>query len=182
MSFVTDRRRVYYTKCGMSFKEDILHYLHHGVFAPEETKEIAVYIGCSERYVQKIVKEFNQSKPHNQLTVETYIKAILSGSNTKKKIADFLSINRRSLLRFENKNISAKKISRYLYIAGIDLQTICHLYRLSEEETAALQELPTIAGVKSDLKTISAILHPFKTSCEDIDSKHANVNKILWML
>lgn len=166
----------------MSLKEDILHYLDHGVFSPKETKGIAAYVGCSERYVQKIVKEFNAPNPDNQITVETYIKAILSGADTKQKIADFLGCNRRSLLRFENKNISAKKISRYLYIAGIDLKTICHLYRLSEEETAALKELPTIAGVKNDLITISAILHPFKTTCEDIDSQHANVKIILWML
>lgn len=166
----------------MSFKEDILHYLDHGVFTPKETKEIAAYVGCSERYVQKIVKEFNVPNPDNQLNVETYIKAILSGLDSKQKIADFFGVSRMTLNRFEKKNISVKQISRYLYIAGIDLKTICHLYRLSEKETAALQELPTIAGVKNDLRTISAILHPFKTSCEDIGSKHANVNKILWSL
>ena len=166
----------------MSFKEQILHYLKHRVFTPEETKEIASSIGCSVRYVQKIVKGFNPPEPDNQLTVKTYIKAILSGLDTKQKIADFFGINRRSLLRFENKNISVKQISRYLYIAGMDIKTICHLYRLSEEETAELEKLPTIAGIKNDLRTISAILHPFKTSCEDIDSKHANVNKILWIL
>ena len=166
----------------MKFKEVILHLLDHGVFTPKETTEIASFVGCSERYIQKVIKEFNLPKPDNHPTVETYIKAILSGLDSKQKIADFFGINRRSLLRFENKNISIKKISRYLYIAGIDLKTICHLYRLSEEETAALQELPTIAGVKNDLKTISAILHPFKTSCKDIDTKHANVNKILWSL
>lgn len=110
----------------MSFKEQILHYLNHGVFTPEETKEIASYIGCSERYVQKIVKEFNAPEPENQLTVETYIKAILNGLDSKQKIADFFGINRRSLLRFENKYISITKISRYLYIAGIDIKTICH--------------------------------------------------------
>lgn len=166
----------------MSFKEQILHYLNHGVFNPEETKEIASYVGCSERYVQKIVKEFNAPEPENQLTVETYIQAILSGLDTKQKIADFFGISRMKLYRFENKSISVKKISRYLYIAGIDIKTICHLYRLTEEEKAALRELPTIAGVKNDLRTISAILHPFKTSCEDIKNKHANVNKILWCL
>lgn len=166
----------------MTIKDYILHYLKHGVFNPDETKEIASYVGCSERYVQKIVKEYNPPKPDNQLTVETYIKAILSGLDSKQKIADFFGINRRSLLRFENKNISVKQISRYLYIVGMDIKTICHLYRLSEEETAALKELPTIAGVRNDLRTISAILHPFKTSCEDIDTKHANVNNILCML
>lgn len=166
----------------MTYKEQILHYLNNRVFSPEETRKIASAVGCSERHVQKIVKEFNPPEPENQLTVETYIKAILSGLDSKQKIADFFGINRRTLLRFENKNIPVKKISRYLYIAGVDIKTICHLYRLTEEEKAALQELPTIAGVKNDLRTISAILHPFKSSCEDIENKHANVNKILWML
>lgn len=166
----------------MTYKEQILHYLGHRVFTPEETREIASYVGCSERHVQKIVKDFNSPKPENQLTVETYIKAILSGLDSKQKIAEFFGINRRTLLRFENKSISVKKISRYLYIAGIDIKTICHLYRLTEEEKAALQKHPTIAGVKNDLRTISAILHPFKSSCEDIENKHANVNKIIRML
>lgn len=166
----------------MTNKEQILHYLDNRVFSPEETREIASYVGCSVRYVQQIVKKFNPPKPENQLTVETYIKAILSGLDSKQKIADFFGINRRTLLRFENKSISVKKVSRYLYIAGIDIETICHLYRLAEEEKAALQKLPTIAGVKNDLRTISAILHPFKSSCKDIENKHANVNKILRML
>ena len=166
----------------MSLKEDILHYLDHGVFSPKETKGIAACVGCSERYVQKIVKEYNAPNPDNQITVETYIKAILSGADTKQKIANFLGVSRMTLNRFENKKISVNEISRYLYIAEIDIKIICHLYRLSEEETAALKELPTIAGVKNDLKTISAILHPIKSSCEEIDTKHANVNKILWKL
>ncbi len=166
----------------MTYKEQILHYLKHRVFTPEETREIASSVGCSERHVQKIVKAFNPPKPENQLTVETYIKAILSGLDTKQKIADFFGVPRMKLNRFEKKNISVKKISRYLYIAGIDIKIIRHLYRLSEEETAALQKLPTIAGVKDDIRTISAILHPFKSSCYDIETMHANVNKILWLL
>lgn len=166
----------------MTNKEQILDCLENGVFNPDETKGIASYVGCSERYVQKIVKEFNAPDPDNQLTVETYIKAILSGLDSKQKIADFFGVSRMKLNRFENKSISVKQISRYLYIAGTDIKTIRHLYRLSEEETKALQELPTIAEVKNNLRTISAILHPFKMSCKDIDTKHANVNKILWML
>ena len=76
----------------MSLKEDILHYLDHGVFSPKETKEIAAYVGCSERYVQKIVKEFNAPNPDNQITVETYIKAILSGADTKTKDCRFFRL------------------------------------------------------------------------------------------
>ena len=166
----------------MSFKEDILHYLEHGVFTPKETKEIASYVGCSERYVQKVVKEFNSQNPANQLTIENYIKAILSGIDTKQKLADFFSINRRSLLRFENKNISTKKISCYLYIAGVNLNAICHLYRLTEKERAELLKLPTIDKVKNELQIISATLHPFKSSCKEIDEQHSNVNKILWSI
>lgn len=166
----------------MTYKEQILHYLKHRVFTPEETRKIASYVGCSERHVQKIVKEFNPPEPENQLTVETYIKAILSGLDSKQKIADFFGINRRTLLRFENKSISVKKVSRYLYIAGIDIKTICHLYRLTEDEITELQTLPTIAKIKNELRTISAILYPLKSSCEEIDNKHENVNKILWQL
>lgn len=166
----------------MSFKTDILHYLDNGVFTPKETKEIAAYIGCSERYVQKVVKEIIPPDPANQLTIENYLKAILRGIDTKQKLADFFGINRRSLLRFENKNISAKKISRYLYIAGVDLNAICHLYRLTEKERTELLKLPTIDRVKNELQIISATLHPFKSSCKEIDEQHSNVNKILWLI
>ena len=166
----------------MSLKEDILQYLDHGVFTAKETKEIASYIGCSERYVQKVVKEFNSQNPANQLTIENYIKAILSGIDTKQKLAEFLGVSRMSLHRFEKNKISTKKISRYLYIAGVDINAICHLYRLAEKEKAELLKLPTINRVKNELQIISATLHPFKSSCKEIDEQHSNINKILWRL
>lgn len=166
----------------MSYKTEILHHLKHEVFSPNETKEIADYVGCTLRTAQIVTKEYKEQALANKLTIENYIKAILSGADTKQNIAERLGVNRRSLLRFENKNISVKTISRYLYVAGIDIKTICHLYRLTENETAALKELPTITGLKQDLRTISAILHPFKSSCEEIDNKHESVNKILRQL
>lgn len=67
----------------MSFKEKILHYLDHGVFTPKETKEIASFVGCSVRYVQKVLKECNSKNSANQLTIEKYIKAILSAFNPR---------------------------------------------------------------------------------------------------
>ena len=85
-------------------------------------------------------------------------------------------------MRFEKREISIKTISRYLYVAGIDVKTICHLYRLSKDEITELQTLPTIAKIKNELRTISAILYPLKSLCEEIDNKHENVNKILWQL
>lgn len=163
----------------MSYKAKILHCLKHGVFSPNETKEIADYVGCTLRTAQIVTKEYKEQTSTNKLTIENYIKAILSGADTKQTIAEYLGVNRRSLLRFENKNILVKTISRYLYVAGVDTKTICHLYRLTEEDTAELRKLPTIAGVKKDLRTISAILYPFKSSCEEIDDKHESVNKIL---
>lgn len=166
----------------MSYKTKILHYLQHGVFSPNETKEIADYVGCTLRTAQLVTKEYKEQTSANKLTIENYIKAILSGAHTKQNIAERLGVNRRSLLRFENKNISVKTISRYLYVAGIDIKTICHLYRLTENETAALKELPTIAGLKQDLRTISAILHPLKASAEQIAEQYANVNDIMWRL
>lgn len=166
----------------MSYKTEILDCLQHRGFSPKETKEIADYVGCSKRHVEKVIKEFQAAESNTKLTLERYINAILSGADTKQTIAEYLGVNRRTLLRFENKNISVKAISRYLYVSGIDLKTICHLYRLTEEETAELRKLHRIAEVKNDLRTISAILYPFKSSCEEIDHKHESVNKILWVL
>lgn len=166
----------------MSYKTEILHHLQHGVFSPNETKEIADYVGCSKRHVEIVVKEFKAVESNTKLTLEKYINAILSGADTKQTIAEHLGVNRRTLLRFENKNLSVKAISRYLYVSGIDVKTICHLYRLTEEEAQELKKLPTIAQIKEQLKTISAVLHPLKVNAEKISEQYANVNDILWRL
>lgn len=166
----------------MSYKSKILHDLRHGVFSPNETKEIADYVGCTLRTAQIVTKEYKEQTSANKLTIENYIAAIQSGCDTKEKIAEYFAINRRTLLRFEKKNISRKQVCRYLFITGTDIKTISHLFRLTEEETQELKSLPTIAQIKEQLKTISAVLHPLKANAERIAKQHANVNDILWRL
>ncbi len=166
----------------MSYKTKILHYLQHRVFSPNETKEIADYVGCSKRHVQTVIKEFKEVESNTKLTLENYIAAIQSGCDTKEQIAEYFGVSRMTLLRFEKKNISRKEISRYLYVYGTDIRTIAHLFRLTHEETEKLKNIPTITEIKEQLKAISAILHPLKSSSEKIADQHANVNKIRWEL
>lgn len=166
----------------MSYKTEILHYLQHGVFSPNETKEIADYVGCSKRHVEIVVKEFKAVESNTKLTLEKYIAAIQSGCDTKEQIAEYFGVSRMTLLRFEKKNISRKQVSRYLFITGSDIKTISHLFRLTEEEAQELKNLPTIAQIKEQLKTISAVLHPLKANAEKISEQYANVNDILWRL
>lgn len=164
----------------MTYKEQIINLLNLGITS---SAEIAAIIRCDKRHVQNVKKSFFESQDNKErLTVENYISTIQRGCDTKEKIAEYFAINRRTLLRFEKKNISRIQVSRYLFITGTDIKTISHLFRLTEEETEDLKNLPTIAQIKSQLKTISAVLHPLKANAEQIAEQHANVNKILWML
>lgn len=166
----------------MSYKTEILHYLKHGVFSPNETKEIADYVGCTLRTAQIVTKEYKEQTSANKLTIENYISAIQRGCDTKEKLSVFFGISRMTLLRFEKKNISRKQVSRYLFITGTDIKTISHLFRLTEEEAQELKNLPTIVQIKEQLKTISAVLHPLKANAEKISEQYANINDILWRL
>lgn len=164
----------------MTKKEQIINLLNLGITS---SAEIAAIVRCDKRHVQNVKKNFFESQDNKVgLTVENYISAIQRGCDTKEKIAEYFVINRRTLLRFEKKNISRIQVSRYLFITGTDIKTISHLFRLTEEETEVLKSLPTIAQIKNQLKTISAVLHPLKANVEQIAEQHANVNDILWRL
>lgn len=164
----------------MTNKEQIINLLNLGITS---SAEIAAIVHCDKRHVQNVKKNFFESQDNKGgVTVENYISAIQRGCDTKEKIAEYFAINRRTLLRFEKKNISRIQVSRYLFITGTDIKTISHLFRLTDEETEVLKSLPTIAQIKNQLKTISAVLHPLKANVEQIAEQHANVNDILWRL
>lgn len=164
----------------MTYKKYIIDLLKSGITS---SKEIAVAVGCNVRHVQKVKKALFESQETNKgLTIENYLTAILHGCDTKEKLVRYFGISRMTLLRFEKKNISREQVSSYLFIAGTDIKTISHLFRLTEAETERIKSLPTIAQIKAQLKTISAVLHPLKASAEQIAVLHANVNDIMWRL
>lgn len=164
----------------MTYKEHIIDLLNLGITS---SAEIAAIVRCDKRHVQNVKKKFFESQNNKEgLTVENYISAIQRGCDTKEKLSVFFGISRMTLLRFETKNISRKQVSRYLFITGTDIKTISHLFRLTEEESQELKSLPTIAQIKEQLKTISAVLHPLKANAKQISKQHANVNDILWRL
>ena len=159
----------------MTKKEKILRYLQLNINSNEE---IADFVGCSIRYVRKLKNELGiNSKP--KLDLANYLQAILSGITTKQELAQYFGVERMTIYRFEQNNNTRKKISKYMYISGVELEKITRIFRLTSDEAEKLKTLPTIKTVQSDLKQISAVLHPLTSSSPDIAEKHANVNALL---
>lgn len=145
---------------------------------PLSNKEIALEVGCTPQYVGRLRKNINiDTKP--KLDLGSYLHAILSGITTKQELAQHFGVNRITINRFEQNNNTRKKISRYMFISGEDVDKIRQIFRLTPEEVETLKTLPTIKALRADLKIISAVLHPLASTSSSIALKHANVNELL---
>lgn len=159
----------------MSDKNQIISLL---TLTPLSNKEIALEVGCTPQYVGRLRKNINIDTK-TKLDLGSYLHAILSGITTKQELAQHFGVNRRTINRFEQINNTRKKISRYMFISGKDVDEIRQIFRLTTEEVEALQTLPTIKAIQADLKIISAVLHPLTSTSSSIALKHANVNELL---
>lgn len=154
------------------------HIINHLITTSLTNQEIATKLNCSYEYVRQLRNKLcANSKP--KLDLANYLQAILSGITTKQDLAEYFGIERMTIYRFEQKNNTRKKISKYMYISGVELEKIKQIFRLTPDEVEKLKTLPTIKKVQSDLKIISAVLHPLTLSSSTISEKHANVNALL---
>ena len=145
---------------------------------PLSNKEIALEVDCTPQHVGRLRKSINiDTKP--KLDLANYLHAILNGITTKQELAEYFGRERMTIYRFEQKNNTRKKISKYMYISGVELEKIKQIFRLTPDEVEKLKTLPTIKTIQADLKQISAVLHPLTSSSPGIAKKHANVNALL---
>ena len=159
----------------MKLKDSIINLL---TTTSLTNQEIATKLKCSYEFVRQLRNMLRpNSKP--KLDLANYLQAILSGITTKQDLADYFGKDRMTIYRFEQKNNTKKKISKYMYISGLELEKIRQIFRLTPDEVENLKTLPTIKEIQADLKQISAVLHPLTSSSPDIAEKHANVNTLL---
>lgn len=159
----------------MTLQENIINHL---ITTSLTNQEIATKLKCSYEFVRQLRNRLcPNSKP--KLDLANYLQAILSGITTKQDLADYFGKDRMTIYRFEQKNNTRKKISKYMYISGVELEKIKRIFRLTPDEVEKLKTLPTIKAIQADLKQISAVLHPLTSSSPGIAEKHANVNALL---
>lgn len=138
--------------------------------------EIAKTLGITTRYVYKIIsKEYNSS-----LTESSYIKAIKYGFKSKTELADHFKVSRMKLQRFETKTGIIQKIARYLHIQGKTEKEITSILKTKSSRLLINEAgtLPTIAGIKSDLKTVLEVLKEYAKIDDDAQSQFYKIKRI----
>lgn len=141
--------------------------------------EIAKTLGITTRYVYKIIsKECSSSS--SSLTESSYIEAIKYGFKSKTELADHFKVSRMKLQRFETKTGIIQKIARYLHIQGKTEKEITSILKTKSPRLLINEAgtLPTIAGIKSDLKTVLEVLKEYAKIDDDAQSQFYKIKRI----
>ena len=84
------------------------------------------------------------------------------GITNKEELAKLFKVSRRTILRFEQNNITKEAIGGALYIAGRDLDSVKKELSLTNQEAAELSQLPTLPNVVNELQEMLEALEPHK--------------------
>ena len=138
--------------------------------------EIAKTLGITTRYVYKIISK----KYSSSLTESSYIEAIKYGFKSKTELADHFKVSRMKLQRFETKTGIIQKIARYLHIQGKTEKEITSILKTKSSRLLINEAgtLPTIAGIKSDLKTVLEVLKEYAKIDDDAQSQFYKIKRI----
>ena len=138
--------------------------------------EIAKTLGITTRYVYKIISKGYRSS----LTESSYIEAIKYGFKSKTELADHFKVSRMKLQRFETKTGIIQKIARYLHIQGKTEKEITSILKTKSSRLLINEAgtLPTIAGIKSDLKTVLEVLKEYTKIDDDAQSQFYKIKRI----
>lgn len=137
-------------------KKLILHLLES-----KTPTEVAAMMKCTPRRINQIKKEAEGEK----LTLRKYFDAIASGNyKTKEQLAKVLGVSRKTLYTFERENHTKELFFCRMINAGENIEAVQILLGLTDNETKQLKNIPTTAGVRSDLNTIIMMLQTLKDS------------------
>lgn len=125
--------------------------------------EIAETIGTSIQYVNKVLRNVPTSKNKPFLTLENYVAAQRKGITKKSDLAAFFGVNRRTILRFENRPEIKQHFARYIELQNCGYE----LNKLLQQSTAILE---TITIFESD-STVASTLRQVITLLSKCDKK-----------
>lgn len=120
--------------------------------------EVAEICNVSASYVYRILRKHHTKT----LTIQNYLEAIQMGITNKEELAKLFKVSRRTILRFEQNNITKEAIVGALYIAGRDLDSVKKELSLTNQEAAELSQLPTLPNVVNELQEMLEALEPHK--------------------
>lgn len=120
--------------------------------------EVAEICNVSAGYVYRILRKHHTKT----LTIQNYLEAIQMGITNKEELAKLFKVSRRTILRFEQNNITKEAIGGALYIAGRDLDSVKKELSLTNQEAAELSQLPTLPNVVNELQEMLEALEPHK--------------------
>lgn len=112
--------------------------------------EIAETIGTSIQYVNKVLRNAPTSDKKPLLTLENYAAAQRKGITKKNDLAAFFGINRRTILRFENRPEIKQHFARYMELRNCG-------YELNELLQRSTDVLETITPFESDSAVASTL-------------------------
>lgn len=125
--------------------------------------EIAETIGTSIQYVNKVLRNAPTSENKPLLTLENYVAAQRKGVTKKNDLAAFFGVNRRTILRFENRPEIKQHLARYIELQNCGYE----LNKLLQQSTAILE---TITIFESD-STVTSTLRQVITLLSKCDKK-----------
>lgn len=125
--------------------------------------EIAETIGTSIQYVNKVLRNAPTSDNKPLLTLENYVAAQRKGITKKNDLAAFFGVNRRTILRFENRPEIKQHFARYIELQNSGYE----LNKLLQQSTAILE---TITIFESD-STVTSTLRQVITLLSKCDKK-----------
>lgn len=120
--------------------------------------EVAEICNVSAGYVYRILRKHHTKT----LTIQNYLEAIQMGITNKEELAKLFKVSIRTILRFEQNNITKEAIGGALYIAGRDLDSVKKELSLTNQEAAELSQLPTLPNVVNELQEMLEALEPHK--------------------
>lgn len=138
----------------MTNKERIIELSKH--LNPNEVAEIC---SVSAGYVYRVLRAHHPKT----LTLTNYLNVLQRGINNKKDLAAFFGVNRRTLLRFEQRHMAKETIGQILYILNGNIDEAKKAQALTNEETAELLQLPTLPKVATELRQMLDKIKRYKT-------------------
>lgn len=122
--------------------------------------EIAETISTSIQYVNKVLRNARTSENKPPLTLQNYVAANSKGITKKNDLAAFFGVNRRTILRFENRPEIKQYFARYKELRNNGYE----LNKLLQHSTAIFETILPFepeSTVASTLRQVIAILSKY---------------------
>lgn len=153
-------------------------------YTNEEIAEI-LNISNKSKYIQRVRRVVSKYQDNATavlltLTPKRYYNVIQNHNGTKEELAAKLGVSRMTLHNFEKATKVNQKLAEYLYLQGFPISRIARILGTKEStlKKMGLEELPTLSGIKGQIKRALDILDNVAELDENIAIKRYSLNKV----